>query len=136
MIVAWADFRLAATAREAATAIARAYGGAAKPLWFQGHWGFQYYMEKNGGSAYDRKNSSIRPGEVMVVAENNTNAFPEILEQGDPLQIMRFTPARFLTTMNYSAGAGYHSSGFGPLPFLVDKELDERYHIVVFSPSH
>jgi 4-amino-4-deoxy-L-arabinose transferase-like glycosyltransferase len=135
MVVARADFRLAETAREAATAIARTYGGSARPVWFQGHWGFQYYMEKNGGVAYDRKGSSLHPGDVMVVPENNTNAFVEIMEKGTPVQIMRFTPASLLTTMNYSAGAGYYSSGFGPLPFLVDTDMDERYHIVVFPPS-
>lgn len=136
MAVTWADFRLAETARDAARVIAGTYGGSAKPLWFQGHWGFQYYMEKNGGAAYDRKRSSINPGDIMVVPENNTNAFPEIMEQGSPLQVLGFTPSRFLTTMNYNAGAGYYTSSFGPLPFLVDKELDERYHIVVFPQSH
>jgi 4-amino-4-deoxy-L-arabinose transferase-like glycosyltransferase len=136
MAVAWADFRLAATAREAATAVARNFGGVNRPVWFQGHWGFQYYMEKNGGVAYDRKVSAIQPGDVMVVPENNTNAFPEIMEKGTPTQILRFTPASFLTTMNFNAGAGYYSSGFGPLPFLVDKGLEEIYHVVVFPQSY
>ena len=136
MAVTWADFKLAETARDAARVITRTYGGSAKPLWFQGHWGFQYYMEQNGGIAYDRKRSSINPGDIMVVPENNTNAFPEILEQGSPLQILELTPSRFLTTMNYKACAGFYSSDFGPLPFLVDNELDERYHVVVFPQSH
>ncbi|GFE62163.1 glycosyltransferase family 39 protein [Geobacter sp. AOG2] len=136
MLVTWADFRLAESARTAARVIGRTYGGSAKPLWFQGHWGFQYYMEKNGGTAYDRKHSTIQPGDLMVVAENNTNAFPEIIAQASPLQVLQFTPLSFLTTMNYNAGAGYYSSGFGPLPFLLDKGLDERYHIVSFPPAH
>lgn len=136
MMVAWADFSLAETARTAAREIGRTYGGSAKPLWFQGHWGFQYYMEKNGGIAYDRKKSSINPGDIMIIPENNTNAFPEIMAQGTTLQIMRFDPVRFLTTMNFSAAAGYYSSGFGPLPFLIDRALEEKYHVVVFPPSH
>jgi 4-amino-4-deoxy-L-arabinose transferase-like glycosyltransferase len=136
MMVTWADFSLAETARTAAQEIGRTYGSSAKPLWFQGHWGFQYYMEKNGGTAYDRKKTSIQPGDIMVMPENNTNAFPEIMAQGTPLQVLQFTPARFLTTMNFSAGAGYYSSGFGPIPFLVDKAPEERYHVVVFPPSH
>ena len=136
MMVAWADYSLAETARTAAKEIGRTYGGSAKPLWFQGHWGFQYYMEKNGGTAYDRVKASVQPGDIMVIPENSTNAFPEIMAQGTPLKVLQFTPARFLTTMNFSAAAGYYSSSFGPLPFLVDKSLEERYHIVVFPPSH
>jgi hypothetical protein len=136
MMVTWADFSLAETARTAARKIGRSYGGSAKPLWFQGHWGFQYYMEKNGGTAYDRKKSAIHPGDIMVIPENNTNAFPEIMAKGTPLQVLLFAPTRFLTTMNFSAAAGYYSSGFGPIPFLIDTALEERYHIVVFPQSH
>jgi 4-amino-4-deoxy-L-arabinose transferase-like glycosyltransferase len=136
MMVTWADFSLAETARTAAREIGRTYGNKAKPLWFQGHWGFQYYMEQNGGIAYDRNKSTINPADIMVIPENNTNAFPEIMAQGTPLQLMLFTPSRFFTTMNYNAGAGYYSSGFGPLPFLIGTGLEENYHIIVFPPSH
>ena len=131
MMVMWADYSLAETARSAAKEINQLYGSN-KPLLFQGHWGFQYYMENNGGIAYDRKKTSIQPGDIMVIPENNTNAFPEIMAQGTPLQVLQFAPLSFITTMNYNAGAGYYSSGFGPLPFLVDKAPEERYHIVVF----
>ena len=136
MMVSWADFSLAETARTAAREIGRTYGNKIKPLWFQGHWGFQYYMEQNGGIAYDRKKSTVNTGDIMVIPENNTNAFPEIMAQGTPLQLLLFTPSSFLTTMNYNAGAGYYSSGFGPLPFLVGTGLEEKYHIIVFPPSH
>ena len=132
MAVTWADFKLAGTARTAATVIAKSYGTPGRPSWFQGHWGFQYYMDENGASAFDRKNSSLQPADVMVVAENNTNFFPEINDQGSPLRILEFMPASFLSTMNYNAGAGYYSSGFGALPFLVGSGFVERYHIFVF----
>ncbi len=136
LAVTWADFRLAETTREAATAIARAYGNSARPVWFQGHWGFQYYMEKNNGIAYDRKYSIIQPGDLMVIPENNTNAFPEVIEKGAPLQRLRFPPTSLLTTMNYSAGAGYYSSVFGPLPFVMGEGLDEIYHVIRFSTTY
>ncbi len=135
MLVTWADYSLAETARNAAREIGRTYGGSAEPPWFQGHWGFQYYMEQNGGIAYDRLKSTIQPGDVMVMPENSSNAFPEIMAQGVTLHVMEFAPLSFLTTMNYNAGAGYYSSAFGPIPFLVDKSLEERYHVVSFPPS-
>lgn len=136
MMVAWADFSLAETARTAAREISQTYSGSKKPLLFQGHWGFQYYMEKNGSVAYDRKKTIIQPGDIMIIPENGTNAFPEIMAQGTPLQVMQFDPVKFLTTMNFSAAAGYYSSGFGPLPFLIAQDLEERYHIVIFPQSH
>ena len=129
MIITWADYRLAKTTHEAAKIIAGSYGGSAKPLWFQGHWGFQYYMEQNGASPYDSKINTIPSGQLMVIPENNTNIFPNSVERCSQVTMLHFTALPYLTVMNYSAGAGYHSSGFGPLPFLIDNGLEEIYHI-------
>jgi hypothetical protein len=49
--VAWADLKLADSAREAASALASRFGG--ERVWFQGHWGFQYYAEASGLLAVD-----------------------------------------------------------------------------------
>jgi hypothetical protein len=132
MALVWTDYRQADTSRAAAEAITKGYGTAARPLWFQGHWGFQYYMQEMGAKAYDRKRTPITAGDIMAIPENNTNAFQEIMDQGTPLQTLSFAAARYLTTMNYLAGAGYYSSGFGPLPFRIGESLEEKYYLIVF----
>ena len=132
MTVARGDYNLAGTARAAAGAVAGNSPAAARPTWFQGHWGFQYYMEQTGALPYDRKRSLIQAADHMVFPENNTNSFQEIYDQGTPLKDLEFNPAGFVSTMNFGAGAGYYSSGFGPLPFLVGSGFQERYHIMEF----
>jgi 4-amino-4-deoxy-L-arabinose transferase-like glycosyltransferase len=135
MAVTWADYTLAGTAREAATAVGRLYGGLARPVWFQGHWGFQYYVAQKGAVPYDRLSSSLQAGDTMVIPGNNTNAFQDIFDKGDPVKVLRFAPASFLTTMNVYTGAGFYSSGFGALPFLIDKGPEETYHVVRFPTA-
>lgn len=133
MTITWADFRLADTARSAARTIAASYPAPPRPIWFQGHWGFQYYLQEMGGIPYDRKKSVLQAGDLMVIPANCTNMFQEIYDRGTPRKVLQFSPASFVSTMNYSAGAGYYASSFGPLPFLFGTGFEESYHIVDFS---
>ena len=48
LLVTWADYGLANSARSAVEKIYATYIKEQRPLWFQGHWGFQYYMELRG----------------------------------------------------------------------------------------
>jgi hypothetical protein len=50
MAVAWADASVADGARSAASEIAGKYAATGKTLWFQGHWGFQYYLGRGARS--------------------------------------------------------------------------------------
>ena len=72
LLVSWADFRLAGSARSIAAEIHEKYGSDPARLWFQGHWGFQHYMEARGSRAFDRQESRIVPGDFMVVPKNST----------------------------------------------------------------
>jgi len=131
LLVAWGDYRLAATAREAAAQLMTC-NGKDRPRWFQGHWGFQYYLQEAGAAPFDRKSSSLDTGDLMAIAENNTNIFQDIYDQGTPLKVLELAPSRLVSTMNYAAGAGYYSSGFGPLPYRFGGDFGERYHLITF----
>jgi len=72
LLVTWADYQLANTARTAVAEVRQMFGKSS-PIWFQGHWGFQYYAEKQGLSAFDLRYSQIQPGELMVIPRSNTN---------------------------------------------------------------
>jgi 4-amino-4-deoxy-L-arabinose transferase-like glycosyltransferase len=133
LLVTWADYRLADTARAAATEISRIYGRSSIALWFQGHWGFQYYMEKAGGRAIDINRPSLSIGDIMVIPGNNTNIYPPLQEMGIPLQTLRFSPSGFLSTMNGQVGAGFYSQIWGPLPFVFGRIPDESYSILGFA---
>ncbi len=131
MTVAWADYSLAGSARNAAQEIVRNYSDG-RPLIFQGHWGFQYYMEQKGAMAFDVKKSYAKPS-FVAVPENNVNIFPEIMKQGTLLQILEMAPSPFLTTMNEDVRAGFYSSVWGELPFSFGNVTDEKYAVLQFK---
>jgi 4-amino-4-deoxy-L-arabinose transferase-like glycosyltransferase len=51
LTVAWGDWKLAESARTAAITLQQQYGQHSNAMTFEGHWGFQYYMESFGGKA-------------------------------------------------------------------------------------
>jgi 4-amino-4-deoxy-L-arabinose transferase-like glycosyltransferase len=130
LLVGWSDYRFAGTARDAAAEISRTYGGTSGSLWFQGHWGFQYYMEAAGGKAVDWNRWQVSYGDFLAIPGNNTNVNPAPLTSGMPFRTLEFAPARFLSTMNKLTGAGFYSSIKGPLPFAFAPVPKEVYHIL------
>ena len=132
--VAWADTNLANAGRAAANRVRAELGSAATPLYFQGHWGFQYYMQKLGANPADVRNSRFRAGDVMVIPENTTNSFgppPGFTLAG---RIMAIELNGSLATMSQPMGAGFYASVWGPLPFAVGTVPPERYLIAQLGP--
>jgi hypothetical protein len=99
-------------------------------LWFQGHWGFQFAMERRGARPPDRESSQFHLGDVVVVPMNNTNTWP--LPADVPVRFDRFEIPLGVgaTTISLRRGAGLYSSFWGPLPYRLDPPLPERYVIV------
>ena len=73
LLIAAADFSLAHSVRAAAHQLAAEYPPATNKLWFQGHCGFQFYLEKSGALPVDFSRSVLAPGEIMIVPSNNSN---------------------------------------------------------------
>jgi Dolichyl-phosphate-mannose-protein mannosyltransferase len=128
LLVAWADYRLADSARTAASFMTRKLGVTPNAIWFEGHWGFQYYMEKLGAKALDRHDLHLSPNDVIVVPTRNSYLFPLPKDQVEPWSEHEFMASKWLAIM--SAGAGYYSDGWGPLPYVFCSAPAEQY--VVF----
>ena len=118
LLVARADYLLAGAARENAREVCAKYRSSGKTLWFQGHWGFQYYMETLGASALDLANPALKAGDTLVVPLNNTILrSPKLkLETITPANIITAPKSRFLATMDQTTGAGFYFANLG-LPF-------------------
>jgi tetratricopeptide (TPR) repeat protein len=131
-LVTWADYGLANSAREAVEKIYATHGKQPKALWFQGHWGFQYYMELRGGRPDEWRRSLHDEGDILIVPENNCYTFPTPLgKRVNPQETTElFLPCRWLSTMNRYGGAGFYSDRWGPLPFVIEPALPERYHVL------
>jgi 4-amino-4-deoxy-L-arabinose transferase-like glycosyltransferase len=130
ILVTWADATFAECQRTAARQIHTKFQGYPGKLWFQGHWGFQYYMEAHGAEAQD-KLTPIMPGDILVIPQNNTNLI-SISENSfvriGKIQLMTF---RWLGTMQSSIGAGFYDGSMGPLPFAFGSVKPEEYLLLV-----
>ena len=129
LLVAQGDQAFARSARDAALEIAREdVGIGRRPLWFQGAWGFQYYMEREGARKIDWQRGGVLPGERIVQPDFNTN-----------LMFLPFS-ARLLTehrtavhavaqTLSWKAGAGFYTDLSGPAPYVFGFPADQVYSV-------
>lgn len=125
--VARGDARIAAAAKDAALDLARRYGGGAHALWFQGHWGFQLYLERAGAKPVDVQRSWFEPGDIVAVPLNNTNVQLMPAAWTRLREVVERPGAGFATTLDRELlGAGFYSDNWGPLPFAFGPAPDER----------
>jgi 4-amino-4-deoxy-L-arabinose transferase-like glycosyltransferase len=135
LAVTWGDTATADSARRAATLINGRYNTKTNNVWFQGHWGFQYYMELAGGRAIDLNKSRFAPNDIVVVPTNNTNLFAMPSEWSKLSTTIEVPSSGWITTMQTQLGAGFYADVWGPLPFAVGDVPPERYNIFHVSPQ-
>jgi hypothetical protein len=127
LCVTWADYTFAESARNAAITIHNTYKGAPGKLWFQGHWGFQYYMEQFGAKAFDSLHSeALAKGDVVIVPANSSRMIYMPRDSILFLQQFQF-PIGNLTILNQKNGAGFYCDAWGTLPFAIGPESFEQY---------
>ena len=122
------DAGFANSARQAAFMIHQRTDGQTGTLWFAGHWGFQYYMEQLGAQPYDQKTNLARPGETLIMPQNNSNLFA--VPPGLITETIDIPMPRGVTTSRGTSGAGFYSSVWGPLPFSFGPVPSETYNFI------
>jgi hypothetical protein len=128
--VTWADASLANSARLAAQYVRDHAGADPANASFEGHWGFQYYMQRLGFHPVDFASYRVNSGQVIVIPENNCNMEsmpPEFVESQSSFS---FDSNTGVTTTSSSMGAGFYADVFGPLPFAFGRVPAERYTVV------
>ncbi|TFG48462.1 MAG: glycosyltransferase family 39 protein [Candidatus Brocadiia bacterium] len=131
--VCWADYALARTARNASEVICKKFSNYKNTVWFQGRWGFQYYMETMCGKAVDFERLQLMPEDLVVYPQNNTNITPLPEQAVNLKEVLQFAPCGWLTTMSPSSGAGFYADVWGPLPFVVGPVASEEYYVFVLK---
>jgi hypothetical protein len=134
--LAGADTRLANLAREAAHRIHWQTSNQVETLWYEGHWGFQYYMEQLGAVPVDARDFQIRPGDRVALPNNNTEmaGLPQDMFFQQEA-VLEFANPALATTINWHLGAGFYSSYWGPLPYTFGPVPSEQYVLVRAIPS-
>jgi Dolichyl-phosphate-mannose-protein mannosyltransferase len=127
LMVAGADLKPANSARAAAARIRQQTAATSRTVWFEGHWGFQYYMEQQGAKPVDFWHLSLATNDAVVLPLGNSRVF----EPPKPGLVSWFeydaAPSKWLAVMNASCGAGFYSGDWGPLPFVFGPAPAERY---------
>ena len=132
--VAWGDMKLANSAREAAEVIYRKTGSQTGKVLFQGHWGFQYYMESLGAMPLDLSQSNLSTSDTIVEPDNNANvtAFsPMMIASSFPVAI---DTGQWVATLQRDRSAGFYTSFWGALPFAFGSVPEEKYKLIHPSP--
>jgi len=128
VLVAAADYSLASSARAAARQLAAEYQSATNKLWFQGHGGFQYYLEKSGATPMDFTRTILVPDAIMVMPSNNSNLVPPDSADAEILAVREFPACSWLSTVHAATGAGFYGAG-GFLPFVFGPVPTEKYFV-------
>jgi 4-amino-4-deoxy-L-arabinose transferase-like glycosyltransferase len=132
LFVAQGDEALARSARDAAREIARTHLRAGQRLWYQGAWGFQYYMDMEGAKKVDWHHTEAVPGDEMVMGASNTvGLFPLPPPIVSLLTDYRIAVPALASTLSSETGAGFYSALFGPAPFIFGAPPDEVYYVQV-----
>jgi hypothetical protein len=128
VLAAAADYSLASSARTAACQLAAEYQSPTNKLWFQGHCGFQFYLEKSGAFPVDFSRSVLAPGEIMIVPSNNSNLVTPNASDVENIAMLEFPACSWLSTVNAVTGAGFYGAG-GFLPFVFGPVPVETYFV-------
>jgi hypothetical protein len=130
MLMAWADHSLARASRHAAQSICAKYGHAPRGVMFQGHWGFQYYVQQCGARHFEFLKTPLLEGDLVAVPIYNTNVMWLDAEVATEIDRFDIPTLPWLSVMNRAAGAGFYADAGGPLPFVFGSIPVEEYHIM------
>jgi 4-amino-4-deoxy-L-arabinose transferase-like glycosyltransferase len=132
----WADSSWANGIRERTDELAARFRKDDRTVYFQGHWGFQYYMEHQGAVALDRLDPKFRRKSVVVCPYNNTNVIPLGDRPGWRIVDEVWEPLVWRPRLSDSmAGAGFHSVIFGPLPMTFSADNSDVYETFALCDS-
>ena len=126
LVLANADYELAGVGRTAAKDLCANHKPVGRTLWFQGHWGFQYYMEQRGARPLERDFALPVPGDVVIVPAQAVNTFDLATNLVRFVASLEYPLNTHCSTMSVSAGAGFYAATAAPFPFsagYIDHEL-------------
>ncbi|HVM46929.1 MAG TPA: glycosyltransferase family 39 protein [Candidatus Acidoferrum sp.] len=129
LTLAKADCDLADTGRTAALTLCTNFQHPGKRLWFEGHWGFQYYMEQGGAKPLESNFAQATAGDVVIVPSENVNIFDLATNLVRLSETLEYRPNTCCSTMNLAVGAGFYAGTAGPFPFSISRPDPECYYI-------
>jgi hypothetical protein len=104
-------------------------------LWSAAESGLRFYLEQRGIQTLHKSDIRPRGGDLIVRQESFAYSLSEDLAPLLlPILKMDLTDAFPIRTFVASAGAGFHDSRFGPVPFSLSRAPLDRLELVQVSP--
>jgi 4-amino-4-deoxy-L-arabinose transferase-like glycosyltransferase len=117
--VADGDFRKAVAVCETARQVAQQFDPLRQRVWYQGHWGFQFYLKAAGARSVDFRHPELLPGDFLAVPADNTNLRNPDAARADLLGVCRVPVSAIFSTQDSATGGGFYGALLGPLPFAI-----------------
>lgn len=133
LLLTWSDFSHARAVRQSVNLVRDKYARSTETIWFQGHWGFQYYMEQFGAKPVDHKFPELKPSDLVAVPAYNTNVRTPDPRHTTLLAVFTVAGPGWITTWNSGVGAAFYASLFGPLPFAFGDIPPEQVSVYVLQ---
>ncbi|MBL9122916.1 MAG: glycosyltransferase family 39 protein [Planctomycetaceae bacterium] len=130
LAVCWADYSSAQANRAAAAALIDRYSRhqSGSELWFSGHWGLQYYLQRAQARPIDLRGSDLLDGDVLVIPEDNPGMF-EVPAEWKIVQTLEEPVCGWLTTTSLTLQAAFYSSVLGPVPYYCGHVPPRKYFV-------
>jgi hypothetical protein len=129
LFLARVDYRMADTERKAASDLTAKYRVPGSVIWFEGHWGFQYYMEKLGAKPLDLGHAFVNAQDVIIIPNHADAVSPPDLNLLTLIDQLEYAPNPHFAVMNPFAGAGFYSARNAPFPFVAGNIEPEIYFV-------
>jgi hypothetical protein len=129
-----ADQRFAGFGRTVAQSLIAPQVARGERVWFNGHWGFQWYAELAGAQCMTIRAPFPQPGDIVYSAEHSESliALEEMREFKLIKRLQDKTPGGRI--LSHAHGAGFYSNTWGYLPWAWGSDAIETINIYRFAP--
>ena len=117
--IAYTDYQFAGLYRDYATQLVNRYAKPGRTIWFTAEWGCRYYLEKAGAKPLPRHSNQPREDDI-ILKPYLASPWVTLLDGDDYSELVEQLPAEIaspLRILDFSAQAGFYSTGWGILPF-------------------
>ena len=130
--VTWADDGFANSGRKAAQYVRDHLSKPGINVSFEGHWGFQYYMQTYQYQPIDFRNFHVENGDLVVIPQNSSYATAQSIPANVVASsgVLTLPVKTGMTTMSQAWGSGFYSDALGPLPYSFGPPLPEYYMVL------
>jgi 4-amino-4-deoxy-L-arabinose transferase-like glycosyltransferase len=125
LIVAAADYGEAGASRAGARYFQKRFGRKPTRVWFESHWGFQFYMEQWKAKPLVQ-DAPIHPGDLLIIPSNNADYIP-VPSAAVPLLEITRPIMPLVATFAPGTGAGFYSSVRGSVPWAIAQTTPARF---------